>query len=582
MIKSLLGDKYSMTKKKVMHLKCSDSNNEKKYISILLCIYMISVIIRFFIGIMEKEPRIMGDELSYTAMAYNFFKTGNFYSIKNYGVATNIPNVLYQFIISFAFYFEENFYIIIKLINSLLISSIILPGYMLLKEYMSENKAILYASITLLMPFNGISSLAMAENLFLPLFAISFYFSYKLITEYKNRYIFFSSFSIALLYLTKPHAIALILALIGTTCIIFMYNIIHKNVTNQKKIIINVGKVIIGIIVILFSITFLIKGEISVEALLGSYKISISNNSTVYPVKDFFKMVLAHITIISILYFIPITVCIYSFISGLRKKNIVNENKFILSTLSLLTFCAFLAMTIKFTVSIYSEEHFLRLHVRYYYSTFLCLYYTTVCFINEIKLNKISKVLAILGFTLIIIINYFYSLPTYASPWATLSDNMDAYWFSQNNKLIIFIVFVISVISLVKFIDNKNTRKYFITYYIIFSLVANIAIIENKIAVMNPFFNNISSNRKFIQGNILDEKSKVMIIDSESDNRTHIAFWLHYDYTDIKQISPNTKVTKEMIPEGTEYIIAFDEFEFEFDTSRKYKKDNKCYIIDIR
>ena len=405
MSNNILLDKYNKINKKLTNLQINNSN--KQYISMLLCIYMLSVIIRFLIAIIERQPHIMGDELSYTAMAYNFYKMGNFYPIQNYGVVTNLPNILYQFVISFSFYFGENFYIIIKLINCLLISLIIFPGYMLLKEYMTKDKAVIYTSMTILIPFNNITSFAMAENLFFPLFSISFYFSYKLITEYKHKYVIFTSFSITLLYLTKPHAIALILSLIATIFIIFIHSVICKNSTNQKQSIVVLVKVLICTTLMLFSITFIIKGQISVEALLGAYKKStLTGNKIVYPIGDFFKMALSHITITSIVYFVPIIVCIYVIIKGLRKESMVSKNKVILSILSLMTFCAFLAMTIKFTIYIYKDEHFLRLHARYYYMTFICLYYAAICFINDIKLNKIHKLMVILGFAIINIVNY--------------------------------------------------------------------------------------------------------------------------------------------------------------------------------
>lgn len=561
------------------------NDSEKKCINMILFIYMASVMIRFIIAIIEKEPHIMGDELSYTAMAYNYYKTGDFYSMQNYGVVTNIPNILYQFIISFSFYFGENFYIVIKLINSILVSLIIFPGYMLLKEYMKKEKAIFYAALTILMPFNNITSFAMAENLYFPLFVVSFYFIYRLIIETNNKYSILTSISIALLYLTKPHALALVISLIATTFIIFLISIMHRENNNQKRLLISLLKVFIYTISILLVIILIIRKEISVESILGEYSNNITdlaNNKGSYPIIDFIKMAVSHVTIVSILYFFPIVVCIYNTMKGIKYGIKNNTNKYILSLLSLITFLSCLAMTIKFTINIYNDEHFLRLHVRYYYMALICLYYVAVCFIDKIKLSKIQKYIILSVFIIINMVNYLVSLPIYASPWATLSDNMDIYWLAEKNKLVIIIIFILSLNALVNFLKNKNARKDFIIYYIIFSLVANIGIVKNKILVMNPYWTTIHNNRVFIEGNILNNNSKVMLIDTAHENRTNIAFWLHYNYTDIKQLPEGTTITNDMIPNGTEYVITFGKFNIDLNQEIISSENSECNIVKFK
>lgn len=563
-----------------------EKNRENKnYIGTLMIIYLTSVLVRFFIAIIEVQPHIMSDELSYTSMAYNFYKTHSFNSLINYGAITNLSNILYQFIISPSFLFGDNFYICIKLINCILVSLIILPGYLILKEYLTKEKAILYSAITILMPFNNITSFAMAENLYIPLFLFSFYFSYKMITQHKNYYIIGTSILLSLLFLTKPHAIALILAVFATEFIMVIYYAIRKNEEDKKKAIECLIKAILCFIVIFMLSTLIIKGELSVASIVGTgYSKGVMNTNTVFPIIEFLKMTIAHITITNILYFIPLVVCAYSFIDEVKKKNEADYNKIVLIILTILAFISCLIMTLKFSIVIYKDERFTRLHFRYYYMTFACLYYVCICFIEKINLNIVRKSIIIISYFTINIINVLFSVRKYINEWSTLSDNMDMYVLATKNIIIIGIIIILSIFSLMKFVNNKQARKGYILFYIIFSLLANMTLIQNKVKVMNPYWTTFNSNRSFVAANIEDKNAKVVIFEVGHENRTNIAFWLHYNYTNIVELSvENNKITSSMIPNNSEYIVVFGDvcFDFDIDKYRKIEKTPKCYIIQL-
>lgn len=182
----------------------------KKEIRNLIIIYLIFTLIKIILSYFIKAPTAFSDEYVYAKQAWSIFHEHNL-RIHNLVVPTAPP--LYPFIISIAYIFKdmEIIYFIFKIINILIINTIIFPIYFLAREFLDEKKsliAVLLVSVSA--PIFTTSNYIMNENLFYPLFTLSIFVLYKAFTKKKTSLFILSGLLIGLTFLSKILAIALI------------------------------------------------------------------------------------------------------------------------------------------------------------------------------------------------------------------------------------------------------------------------------------------------------------------------------------------------------------------------------------
>jgi hypothetical protein len=188
------------------------------------------LLILFFLGLAFLKaalslkfpsPSIVADEVVYSETASNIL-SGIFFSKLQY-CQTYPPG--YPLVLSPAYLISNNestTYHIMLLINCLLTSSIIFPAFFILKPYTSRTIAFLVSILISVLPSVSLYTFfILSENLFIPLFAFSFWF---LMESYKGRgksWDFLAGFSIFFLVLTKTTGIAMI---IGFLASLFFYS----------------------------------------------------------------------------------------------------------------------------------------------------------------------------------------------------------------------------------------------------------------------------------------------------------------------------------------------------------------------
>ncbi|MCK4797825.1 MAG: glycosyltransferase family 39 protein, partial [Spirochaetes bacterium] len=271
----------------------------------LIIIYIFFSLVRFLISLLIKEPIVMLDELYYKGMAYSFFKTGDFYNLK-FG-NPRLSNFLYQLVISHSFFFENNFHVIIKFINSFIIHFAIFPIFLLLKEFVEAKKALIFSIIILFISFFNMNIFIMSENLFFPLFWLTFYFVYRFFTMIKVKDAILIGILLSFMFLTKPQALFFIYALIIIGAFIFFYYWDNKK---KKK-----GLFFSLILVIAFFLSFILINMIfikdfTIKNIFGFYsgvknaafKNAIFNK---FYLKRLFYVILSHFSTFLFLYLIP-------------------------------------------------------------------------------------------------------------------------------------------------------------------------------------------------------------------------------------------------------------------------------------
>lgn len=202
----------------------------KKIVLLIVLLTIIKIVLSSFIPTIS----IFSDEYIYAENAQNIHDSGSF---ESQGVAQKTYPPLYPLVLSVSYLFKDMsiVYFIIKCINAIASSLIVLPVFLLAKEFLNDKRAF-YASLLIgLLPASfSFAPYIMAENLFYPLFLTSFYFIFKSFKESSYWWDIGAGISIALLYLTKVIGL-LFIPVVG---IYFFYALWQKRfVQIPKKVI---------------------------------------------------------------------------------------------------------------------------------------------------------------------------------------------------------------------------------------------------------------------------------------------------------------------------------------------------------
>ncbi len=204
---------------------------EKKTLRNILFIYFSLVIIKILIASLVKSPTIFADEYYYMRMARSFFNNHTFFIDNTF--STSYPP-LYPILTSIAYIFKDMqlVYFFMKVINSLISSLMIVPIFLIAKEFFNEKKSVLIALlISVMPPFFIISFYILSENLFYTLFLSSVYFVYKAFKENKLRYDLLAGFLIGLTLLTR------VIGAIVLVLVIFLMILLKNKISIKNKFI---------------------------------------------------------------------------------------------------------------------------------------------------------------------------------------------------------------------------------------------------------------------------------------------------------------------------------------------------------
>ena len=199
----------------------------------LVIAFLIIVIIKVILSLFVLSPSIFSYEYFYSKMAKGFAENLNF-EISGKDINSYPP--LYPIIQSIAYKLTDNSYLIYKImqvINAIISSLIIIPAFLLSKEFFTEKKVFLISLLISVIPSAfAFSPYILSENLFYPLFLFSIYFMYKAFSENKSLYYILTGIFIALTFMTRLEGLVLIPIFIFTC--IYHYTKINKSIKNTK------------------------------------------------------------------------------------------------------------------------------------------------------------------------------------------------------------------------------------------------------------------------------------------------------------------------------------------------------------
>ncbi len=241
----------------------------KKIVLLIVLLTAIKIIFSSFIPTIS----IFSDEYIYAENAQNIHDDGSF---ESHGIAQATYPPAYPLLLSIPYLFKDMsiVYFLMKSINAIISSLIVIPAFLLAKEFLNEKKAWYAALLVGVLPATfSFTPYLMAENLFYPLFLASFYFVFKSFKEISYWWDIAAGVTIALLYLTK----VLGLLFIPVVGIYFVYALWQKRFAQIPK------KVIMALSFLIITTPWIIKKMAvqettnAVSAVAGGYGKEIFN-----------------------------------------------------------------------------------------------------------------------------------------------------------------------------------------------------------------------------------------------------------------------------------------------------------------
>ncbi|MBI2105583.1 glycosyltransferase family 39 protein [Candidatus Woesearchaeota archaeon] len=295
-----------------------------KWLKKLIFWYILFVIVKTILSYFVPSPTAFSDSYYYMEMAKTFFHNFNF-------GGKELPHFpLYPIWISIAYLFKNpvTIYTAIKILNSLISSTIIFPAWFLSKEFMSKRVALKIAiMVSLIPPMFSFAPYIMSENIFFPLFLFSSYFLYKSAIEPKNKWSILAGIFIGLAISSRIIAIALLVPLFT----IWFFDVLYLGREKHFK-----SKIILLVFLLLTLSPLIIKNFIdfgfTLLALVGRYSPGIEEPvSRGYPflrIIPRFFLVLGYVILSSLVIYL---LSIPSLFKNLRK----NYKLFIFTLISL-------------------------------------------------------------------------------------------------------------------------------------------------------------------------------------------------------------------------------------------------------
>ena len=183
-----------------MKKKKNNVGGKKSLLLVFIVVLLLKLVaIWFFVD----APSAFSDEYSYIKMARSFYYDQEF---TIHGIEMHRYPPLYPIVMSIAYIFGdmEHVYMLMKIINAILGALVVIPIFLLSKEFFKKEIAIRIAFLGGILP--GIflmTPFILSENLFYPLFMFAFYFTYKSLYRYEWMYGFLAGLFIGLAMITR-------------------------------------------------------------------------------------------------------------------------------------------------------------------------------------------------------------------------------------------------------------------------------------------------------------------------------------------------------------------------------------------
>ena len=493
---------------------------------LVLAAFLLEVLVRFYFSNFTKAAHTYRDELRYLQIAKSIWQNG---SLSVYGTANDYQKILYPLILA-PTYFIGNSILrvkVIALINSVLVSSTIFPGYLISKKVSGNNHKIILLSLLLtsVLPDMCFSGTFMSENLFLPIGMWEVYFLIILLTETNVKKqavlsIVTGIFTYAL-YFTKEVSLYFVIAFVIVSIVLSI----------KERSFIKLLRLCAGFI-LCFTACFLLAKLTIFNSMGNSYdQTSLSQIGTHYKLEYMFYAIGVHVIFLLLAYMFFTLVY-----PGISFKNLSDIQK--ISYILVVLCIAINIVTIGFTISVREDlgRAIPRQHMRYYAPLVIPAFVLFLCALENKKedlkpghkwmLITLTAVFAALficradaripytiaDFTSLRIYNYAFDFH-----FTDITDGTGAVVF--NNGFILFKIAILAYLGLGCFLMISKNKKLCMTYFIAAFIVFELS--NSVLAVREFRFNYSASEEQVRNAERLNEyldgvKGNILIVDDAS------------------------------------------------------------------
>ena len=518
----------------------------KKIINQLFIFYLAIVLLKILLSLLIPSPSIFSDDYVYIKLARSFFFDFNF---TIHGVAVDVYPPLYPMLLSTSYLFKDMtiIYPLMKVINALVSSLIIIPAFLLSKEFFNEKKSLIIALFISFIPSNfSFSPYIMSENLFYPLSLFTLYFIYKSFLENGYKYNVLAGVFLALSYLTRTIAINIVGALVVSYVILFFIGKINRSLIVKKFF---VSFCFFIVIISPWMIRNFYLYGFNLKLLFGPYAQSALNIVTKFKLMNYIIKFLVYIS-----YLILASLIIFPFklTSIFNKKNL----NFLILLIPLLI--ATLVIAANHGSRVVFFEWFTGRYIGRYVDFLLPLIFIGG-FIGAERIKVINKAtVAIFSFFLVIgsllTLHSLFPLNNMSLTWAGVLKYIFEFFFYDKidysirlftGSIIFFIALFLLLFILLLFLEKTFSLKKLLPYFFIFLILLNLLnysvdYYDSKVnwydqeqMQLGLWLNNYDSGK--ISNVLFDEESCGQLTKAEQEKicggagnaRTVIGYWLN-------------------------------------------------------
>ena len=518
----------------------------KKIINQLFIFYLAIVLLKILLSLLIPSPSIFSDDYVYIKLARSFFFDFNF---TIHGVAVDVYPPLYPMLLSISYLFKDMtiIYPLMKVINALVSSLIIIPAFLLSKEFFNEKKSLIIALFISFIPSNfSFSPYIMSENLFYPLSLFTLYFIYKSFLENGYKYNVLAGVFLALSYLTRTIAINIVGALVVSYVILFFIGKINRSLIVKKFF---VSFCFFIVIISPWMIRNFYLYGFNLKLLFGPYAQSALNIVTKFKLMNYIIKFLVYIS-----YLILASLIIFPFklTSIFNKKNL----NFLILLIPLLI--ATLVIAANHGSRVVFFEWFTGRYIGRYVDFLLPLIFIGG-FIGAERIKVINKAtVAIFSFFLVIgsllTLHSLFPLNNMSLTWAGVLKYIFEFFFYDKidysirlftGSIIFFIALFLLLFILLLFLEKTFSLKKLLPYFFIFLILLNLLnysvdYYDSKVnwydqeqMQLGLWLNNYDSGK--ISNVLFDEESCGQLTKAEQEKicggagnaRTVIGYWLN-------------------------------------------------------
>ncbi|MCI2261674.1 ArnT family glycosyltransferase [Xanthomonas indica] len=524
--------------------------------SLLVALWLGCAFVRFMV--VQMLPYWSGDEYLYKMIAAGIWAGGGRSGIpmpEQILHATNMPNMLYPYLIAPSFMAGDGFYTGIRLINALVVTAAIFPVYLMARRFIAGRLSLLVALAAVALPSIFISAYAATEVLYFPLYLWACWAGLRYLERpdsWAASLLF--GFSIGMVLNVRLNGVTVLLALVATMAIVSLKERnLSRFITRPTWLLAVVASYVA------FKLVSVSLASPATDG-LGMYgnRLHGWRDTIISDLPGFAGLLLGHLTILAIPFSLSLAAGI-GFLIAQRNHEMERVN-WKATLFMLMATAAAIGMAIVFTIGIAPSDlgGLGRWHSRYYFSSFPLL--LILMFKRRPKLDESvaawGAYWAIIAVVMTAAVLFLMVLKFHLSPWfGSTVDSMEAQLYRSTRCWFVGLGLLLLLVAAMR--DGVGRRALQLLLLGAWLLASNAATWRELSRSPGAFDARCSALAEEI---IAHSPGGVAVVASGRRELVDNAFWLPYLPVAMRML-PNGGVVDAQALGQVRYVLADDRIE---------------------